>query len=133
MHKLINPPGLSPAVGFSHAVVAEKGRTVYLGGQTAQRPDGSIAGESIVEQFDLALKNLTVALSASGAHPEHLVHMVVYTTDAVQYRARLKELGQVYRQVLGKHYPAMAFFEVAGLFDPEALVELVCTAVIPET
>ncbi|HEY7488978.1 MAG TPA: RidA family protein [Streptosporangiaceae bacterium] len=130
-HRLVNPLELAPAVGFSHAVVAAPGRTVYLGGQTAQRRDGTIGGETLSEQFDLALANLVTAVRAVGGEPEHLVSMIVYTTDAAGYRAGLRELGQIYRRHLGKHYPAMAFFEVSGLFDPAALVELVCTAVIP--
>lgn len=130
-HRLVNPLELAPAVGFSHAVVAAPGRTVYLGGQTAQRRDGTIGGETLSEQFDLALANLVTAVRAVGGEPEHLVSMIVYTTDAAGYRAGLGELGQIYRRHLGKHYPAMAFFEVSGLFDPAALVELVCTAVIP--
>jgi enamine deaminase RidA (YjgF/YER057c/UK114 family) len=131
-HEVVNPEQLAPAVGFSHAVVAAPGRTVYLGGQTAQHPDGTIAGETLSEQFDVALANLVTALHAVGAEPEHLVSMIVYTTDAADYRARLPELGQIYRRHLGKHYPAMAFFEVKGLFDPAAVIELVCTAVIPD-
>jgi enamine deaminase RidA (YjgF/YER057c/UK114 family) len=131
-HQLVNPSRLAPAVGFSHAVVAAPGRTVYLGGQTAQRPDGTIAGETLSEQLDVALANLVTALRAVGGYPEHLVGMTIYTTDAAGYRARLRELGQIYRRHLGRHYPAMAFFEVTGLFDPAAMIELVCTAVIPD-
>jgi enamine deaminase RidA (YjgF/YER057c/UK114 family) len=131
-HRLVNPVELAPAVGFSHAVVAAPGRTVYLGGQTAQRPDGTIAGQTLAEQFDRALANLVTVLHAVGGEPAHLVSVIVYTTDAAGYRAGLRELGQIYRRHLGKHYPAMAFFEVKGLFDPAALVELVGTAVIPD-
>jgi enamine deaminase RidA (YjgF/YER057c/UK114 family) len=130
-HTVVNPDQLAPAVGFSHVVLAAPGRTVYLGGQTAQRPDGTIAGQTLSEQFDLALANLVTALRAVDAEPEHLVSMIVYTTDAAGYRASLRELGRIYRRHLGKHYPAMAFFEVKGLFDPAAVIELVCTAVIP--
>jgi enamine deaminase RidA (YjgF/YER057c/UK114 family) len=130
-HEIVNPAGLAPATGFAHAVVAAAGRTVYLGGQTAQRPDGTIAGATLSEQFDLALANVVTALRAAGGEPEHLVSMVIYTTDAAGYRARLRELGAIYRRHLGRHYPAMAFFEITGLFDPAALVELVGTAVIP--
>ncbi len=132
VHRIVNPPELSPATGFAHAVVAAPGRTVYLGGQTAQRPDGSIEGTTLVEQFGVALRNLAATLTACGATSEDLVHMVVYTTDAGQYRHNLRALGAEYRKYLGKHYPAMALFEVAGLFDPDALVELVGTAVIPQ-
>lgn len=131
-HELITPEHMAPAVGFSHAVVAQPGRTVYLGGQTAQRPDGSITGKTLVEQFDVALSNLVTTLTAAGCEPEHLVSMTVYTTDAAAYRASLRDLGGAYRRHLGKHYPAMALFEIAGLFDPEALVEIVATAVRPD-
>jgi enamine deaminase RidA (YjgF/YER057c/UK114 family) len=130
-HELVNPPSLSPPVGFTHAVAAAQGRTVYLGGQTAHGPDGKLSGFTLVEQFDAALRNVVLALDAAGAAPEHLVSMTIYTTDAGTYRAHTRELGEVYRRHLGKHYPAMAFFEVSGLFDAEALVELVCVAVIP--
>lgn len=130
-HELVNPPALSPAVGFAHAVVAANGRTVYLGGQTAHGPDGRIRASTLPEQFDAALANVVTALDAAGARPEHVVRMTIYTTDAAEYRRQLREIGKVYRRHLGRHYPAMAFFEVNGLFDPEALVELVCTAVVP--
>jgi enamine deaminase RidA (YjgF/YER057c/UK114 family) len=130
-HELVNPPELSPPVGFAHAVVAAPGRTVYLGGQTAHGPGGRIAGDTLVEQFDAALGNVVTALRAAGAEPEHLVSVTIYTTDLAAYRAGRRELGEAYRRHLGRHYPAMALFGVTGLFDPAALVELVCTAVVP--
>jgi enamine deaminase RidA (YjgF/YER057c/UK114 family) len=130
-HRVVNPEGLAPPVGFAHAVVAAPGRTVYLGGQAAQAPDGRIVGDSIVEQFQVAAGNLVAALAAAGGAPEHLVSLHVYVTDAAAYRAALAELGAAYRRHLGRHYVATALFEVAGLFDPQALVELVGTAVIP--
>ncbi len=130
-HRIVAAPGLAPAVGFAHAVVAAPGRTVYVGGQTAQRQDGSIGGADIAEQFDLAAGNVVAALAAAGARPEHLVALHIYVTDAAAYRARLAELGRAYRRHFGRHYVASALFEVAGLFDPAALVELVATAVVP--
>lgn len=130
MHRPVNPPQLSPPIGFSHAMVA--GRTVHLGGQTAQNQDGTITATTLPEQFDKALANLVTVLDAVDARPEHLVSLTVYATDAADYRARLRELGEIYRRHLGKHYPAMAFFEVKGLFDLAALVEVVGTAVLPE-
>jgi enamine deaminase RidA (YjgF/YER057c/UK114 family) len=129
---VVNPGGLAPPVGFAHAVVAAPGRTVYLGGQAAQGPDGAIAGTSMAEQFDLAAGNLVAALAAAGGAPEHLVSLHVYVTDAAAYRAALAELGAAYRRHLGRHYVATALFEVAGLFDPAAKVELVGTAVVPD-
>ena len=131
-HRVVNPEGLAPPVGFAHAVVAAPGRTVYLGGQAAQGPDGAIAGATLAEQFDLAAANLVAALAAAGGAPEHLVSLHVYTTDAAAYRAALAELGAAYRRHLGRHYVATALFEVAGLFDPAAQVELVGIAVVPD-
>jgi enamine deaminase RidA (YjgF/YER057c/UK114 family) len=131
-HRVVNPEGLAPPVGFAHAVVAAPGRTVYLGGQAAQGPDGAIAGATLAEQFDRAAANLVAALAAAGGAPEHLVSLHVYVTDAAAYRAALAELGAAYRRHLGRHYVATALFEVAGLFDPAARVELVGIAVVPD-
>jgi enamine deaminase RidA (YjgF/YER057c/UK114 family) len=131
-HRVVNPEGLAPPVGFAHAVVAALGRTVYLGGQAAQGPDGAIVGATLAEQFDLAAANLVAALAAAGGAPEHLVSLHVYTTDAAAYRAALAQLGAAYRRHLGRHYVATALFEVAGLFDPAAKVELVGIAVVPD-
>lgn len=131
-HRIVNPDTLPPAVGYAHAVVAAPGRTVFLGGQTGHRPDGTLAGEGLVAQFEQACANVVEALRAAGGRPEHLVSVQIYVTDARAYREALKEIGQAYRRHFGKHYPAMVLFEVTGLFDPGSVVELLCTAVIPE-
>ncbi len=128
-----NPLSLSPPSGFAHAVTAAAGRTIYLGGQTAAGPDGRVLADGVVGQFDAAAQNVVEALAAAGARPEHLVSMQIFVTDAEAYRASLEELGRVYRKRFGRHYPAIALFEVARLFDPAALVELVCVAVVPES
>lgn len=130
-HRLVNPEGMSPGAGFSHVVLPAAGRTVYLGGQTAQQSDGSIAGATITEQMDVALGNVVSALAYAQGSPEHLVSMTICTTDMAAYRAALPGLGPVHRRHLGRHYPAIALLGVAALFDPAALVELVCVAVIP--
>lgn len=130
-HRLVNPDRMAPPIGFSHVVVSAVGRTVYLGGQTAQLLDGSIAGTTVAEQLDVALTNVVTALSHVDGRPEHLVSTTIYTTDMPAYRAALHELGVVHRKHLGRHYPAMALIGVAELFDPAALLELVCVGVIP--
>ncbi len=127
-HRLVDPPELARAVGFSHAVVA--GATIYLAGQTAQGADGEITGTTMVEQFDVAAGNVVTALRAAGGTPEHLVSMVVYVTAMAEYRAALGDLGSVYRKHFGRHYPAMALIGVHELFDPRAKVELMATAVL---
>lgn len=131
MHEHVNPPSLLEPVGFAHAVVAAPGRTVYLGGQTGHHGDGTL-DEDLLTQFQQALRNLATVLDAVGAHVEDLVSMHVYVTDVTTYRALGHELGQAWKAVLGRHYPAMALFEVTALHDPRALVELVPTAVIPD-
>jgi enamine deaminase RidA (YjgF/YER057c/UK114 family) len=113
-------------------VVAASGRTVYLGGQTAHGPDGVLRGDSIVEQFDGAAANVAIALEAAGARPEYLVSLQIFVTDAEAYRSSLGPIGEAWRARFAGHYPAMALFEVAGLFDPAAKVELVGIAVIPD-
>ncbi len=131
-HRIVNPGSLPAAVGFAHAVVAAPGRTVYLGGQTGHRADGTLAGEAMIDQFAQAVGNVADALAEAGADPEHLVSLQVFVTDVGEYKAALKMLGEIYRDRFGRHYPAMALFEVSGLFDPGAKVELVGTAVIPD-
>jgi len=128
-HEIRNPRGLPPPSGFSHAVIAQAGRTVYLAGQTAQRPDGTIAGGTMAEQFDLAATNVVLALEAAGAHPQDLVSMQIFVTHIDEYLRASKEVGEAYRRHFGRHYPAMALLEVRRLFDPAAKVELMCIAV----
>jgi enamine deaminase RidA (YjgF/YER057c/UK114 family) len=130
-HEIVTAPGLAEPVGFAHAVVAAPGRTVYLGGQTAQGADGAIVGTTMAEQFDRAAANVVAALSAAGAEPGHLVSLVIYTTAVAEYRAALKELGPLWRKHFGRHYPAVALLGVAELFDEAAKIELVGTAVVP--
>jgi enamine deaminase RidA (YjgF/YER057c/UK114 family) len=130
-HRTVRAPGLPEPSGYAHAVVAEPGTVVYLGGQTAQGSDGAIRGRTIVEQFDAAAGNVVAALAAAGGRPEHLVSVAIYVTDVAEYRASLGELGRVYRRHLGRHYPAMALLGVSALFDDAAKVELVGVAVIP--
>lgn len=128
-HEIRNPETLAPAQGFSHAVIAQAGRTVYLAGQTAQRHDGSIVGATMAEQFEVAAGNVVAALDAAGAHPQDLVSIQIFVTDITEYRRSAKEIGDAYRRHFGRHYPAMALLEVSRLWDPKALVELMCIAV----
>lgn len=131
-HQIVNPEGVATPVGYAHAVVAAPGRLVFLGGQVAHDADGVCRGDALVEQFERALANVVRALEAAGGLPAHLVSVQIYTTDVAAYRAAARELGGLYRRAFGRHYPAMALFEVSALFDADALVELVCTAVVTE-
>jgi enamine deaminase RidA (YjgF/YER057c/UK114 family) len=129
---MVNPPDLSEPTGFAHALVTERGRFVFLGGQTAHAADGSLPGPGIVEQFDAAAANVMIALRAAGGEAEHLAWMQVFTSDGSAYLANLRPIGEAYRKHFGKHFPAMAWFEVKSLFDPKGIVEIMAIAVIPE-
>lgn len=119
----INPPELAVPSGFSHAVVGS-GRVVFLAGQTALDATGTIVGDGVVEQFERALTNLLVALGACGGSPGDLAELTVYAVDLGDYRAHAREIGQVWRRLVGSDYPAMAAVGVTRLWDVEALVEL---------
>jgi enamine deaminase RidA (YjgF/YER057c/UK114 family) len=131
-HEIITAPELGEPIGYAHAVVAAPGRLVHLGGQTALTPEGTIRGESLVEQFDVAAGNVVVALRAAGGQPDDIVSMQIFVRDPADYRRRLRELGRVWRKHFGRRYPASGLFGVTRLFDEEALVELMAVAVVPE-
>ncbi len=131
-HLILNPAWLPPAKGFAHVVVPVRGMLVFLGGQAGHRPDGTLAGESLIDQFDQACGNVVEALAAAGGKPEHLVSMQIFVTDVEEYRSSLEEIGERWRGYFDRHYPAMALLEVKGLLDPGARVELLGTAIIPE-
>jgi enamine deaminase RidA (YjgF/YER057c/UK114 family) len=125
--ELFNPPALGPAVGFAHAAAA--GDLVVLGGQVGADASGRIvAPGDLVAQFTRAIRNVATALEAAGSGPERALKLTYFVTDAAAYRAALKPIGAAYREVFGRHYPATSLFEVSGLFDPEALVEIECVA-----
>lgn len=128
MIRLLDPDGLPPAVGFSHAVVATGQRILYVAGQTGHRPDGSIDAD-LVDQFRQATRNVAICLEAAGFPTDSVARLVIYTTHVAEYRSALEPIGEAYREVFGRHYPAVALLGVAELFDPAARVELVCTAV----
>jgi enamine deaminase RidA (YjgF/YER057c/UK114 family) len=125
--ELFNPPELAPPVGFSHA--AATGELVVLGGQTGSDSSGRIAAPGdLVAQFAQALRNVRTALQVAGSDPQLAIKLTYFVTDAATYRENLKPIGAAYRNVFGRHYPASSLFEVKGLFDPEALVEIECLA-----
>jgi enamine deaminase RidA (YjgF/YER057c/UK114 family) len=130
-HEIRNPPGLARPSGYSHAVIAQGGRTIYLAGQTAQNGEGRIVGETVVEQFDVAAGNVVTALAAAGGRPEDLVSLQIFVTEIDEYRTSRKEIGEAYRRHFGDHYPAMALLQVERLFDAAAKVELIGIAVSP--
>jgi enamine deaminase RidA (YjgF/YER057c/UK114 family) len=120
----INPEELGRPSGYSHAVSVTADRLVFLAGQTALDVDGRIVGDGVVEQFERALGNLLTALRAAGGEPADLVSLTVYIVDMDDYRAHAREIGAVWRKLIGSEYPAMAGIGVNRLWDIEALVEV---------
>ena len=125
----INPPELAKPTGFSHAVVS--GQVVYLAGQIGIDPTGRVVPGGVVAQFEQALSNLLIALRAAGGEPEHLVKVTIYIVDIADYRAHSSAIGEVWRRLAGRDYPAMAGIGVTRLWDDEAMVELEGIAVLP--
>ena len=129
--KRVNPASLAKPSGFSHATVAT-GTTVFLAGQTGMDLEGHIVDGGLVAQFEQALTNLLTALAASGGQARDLASMTVYIVDMDDYRARAREIGEVWKRLVGTDYPAMAGIGISRLWDAEALVEVQGFAVLPE-
>jgi len=124
----VNPEELGPAQGFSHATVA--GDTVWLGGQIGSDATGKVVEPGdLVAQFARAIGNVAIALRAAGLEPQETVKLTYYVTDLDAYRAHRRELGDAYRQVFGRHYPASTLVEVRSLFEADAMVEIDAVAV----
>ena len=128
----LNPRELARPSGFAHAVRARGTVTVHLAGQTALDRDGRIVGRTVVEQFEQALSNLLTALRAAGGGSEHLASLTIYIVDVPDYRAHAREIGEVWRRLAGRDYPATAGVGVARLWDDDALVEVQGIAEIPD-
>jgi enamine deaminase RidA (YjgF/YER057c/UK114 family) len=127
----VNPPGWPQPKGYANAVTG-RGRLVFVAGQIGWLPDGTFATDDFVGQLAQALRNTLAVLEAAEAGPQHIARMTWYVTDKRDYLARLPEIGRVWREVIGKHYPAMALVEVAGLVEDRAKLEIETTALVPE-
>ena len=125
------PEGWPRPKGYANGVAAT-GRQVYVAGQVGWTPECVWTSDDFGEQTKLALANVAAVLRAGGAKPEHIVRMTWYVTSKREYLASYKSIGKVYRELIGRHYPAMTAVEVAALVEDEAKVEIEATAVIPD-
>jgi enamine deaminase RidA (YjgF/YER057c/UK114 family) len=130
MMQRIQPPGWAEPKGYANGILA-MGAQLYIGGQIGWNAQQQFESDDFVAQTRQALQNIAAVLAAAGAAPEHMVRMTWYITDRNEYTARLKEVGQAYREVLGKNFPAMTCVQVAGLVEARAQVEIEVTAVLP--
>jgi enamine deaminase RidA (YjgF/YER057c/UK114 family) len=130
MH-FLHPKHWKPAKGFANGIAAT-GRQVFVAGQIGWNAEQRFESDDFVAQVEQALTNVIAVLAEADARPEHLVRLTWYVTDKREYLARLAEVGQAYRRVIGRHFPAMTLVEVAALLEDRAKVEIEATAVIPE-
>lgn len=131
MMKLLQPPGWAAPRGYANGVMA-RGAMIFVGGQIGWNAQQQFESDDFIAQTRQALQNILAVLKAGDAGPEHMVRMTWYVVDRVEYIARLKELGAVYREVMGKNFPAMTCVEVAALVEERARIEIEVTAVLPD-
>jgi enamine deaminase RidA (YjgF/YER057c/UK114 family) len=129
--QILQPPGWAKAKGFSNGIAA-KGRLVFIAGQVGWTGEGKWQARDFPGQFRQALENVIAVLKEAKGEPQHIVRLTWYVLDKNEYLGALKEVGIAYRQLMGRHYPAMAVVQVGGLVEDEARLEIEATAVIPE-
>ena len=129
--KKLQPPDWAEPKGYANGIMA-RGTLLFVGGQIGWNAAQRFESDDFIVQTRQALINIAAVLKAGGAGPEHMVRMTWYVTDRVEYSARLKELGTVYREVMGKNFPAMTCVEVSGLVEGRARIEIEVTAVLPD-
>jgi enamine deaminase RidA (YjgF/YER057c/UK114 family) len=131
MHTILQPEGWERPKGYANGVAA-RGTQVYVGGQIGWNAQQQFESDDFVAQTAQALRNVLAVLRAAHAGPEHMVRMTWYIINRDTYIAHLKEIGAVYREILGKHFPAMTCIVVHALVEERALVEIEVTAVVPD-
>lgn len=129
MNRVLLPDGWPRPRGYSNGIEAT-GRTVFVAGQIGWTPEGVFVETGFPGQFRQTIENTLAVLSEAGAGPEHIVRMTWYVVDKTEYLAALRDIGAVWRELIGSHYPAMAVVEVKGLIEDAARIEIETTAVI---
>jgi enamine deaminase RidA (YjgF/YER057c/UK114 family) len=129
--QILQPPGWAKAKGFSNGIAAS-GKLVFIAGQVGWTGEGKWQARDFAGQFRQALQNIISVLKEANGEPQHIVRLTWYVLDKKEYLGALKEVGAAYRQLMGRHYPAMSVVQVGGLVEDEARLEIEATAVIPE-
>ena len=128
----IDPAELGAPSGWTNGMLGPAGgRVLFVAGQDAAGPGGHVTTDDFVEQFGIVLGKILTVVRASGGEPAHIGRMTIFVGDLDAYRSLRPEIGRVYREHMGRHFPAMALVEVSRLVDPRALVEIEATAVLP--
>jgi len=129
--KFLQPPDWPRPKGYANGVAA-RGSMVFLSGIIGWNAQGQFASRDLAVQVRQALLNIVEILNQAKAKPEHIARMTWYVIDKDEYMAAAKEMGAAYREIIGRHYPAMTVVEVSGLVEPDARVEIEVTAVVPD-
>jgi enamine deaminase RidA (YjgF/YER057c/UK114 family) len=129
--QILQPPGWMRAKGFSNGISCT-GKLVFIAGQVGWTGEGKWEAHDFAGQFRQALHNILSVLTEANGKPEHIVRLTWYVLDKKEYLGALREVGLAYRQLMGRHFPAMAVVQVSGLMESEARLEIEATAVIPE-
>ena len=129
-HEFLHPRNWKPALGYANGVAAS-GRMIFCGGLIGWNAQQEFESDDFIDQVAQTLRNIVAVLAEAGAGPQHIVRLTWYVTDKTEYLARLKDLGRVYREIIGKHFPAMALVQVVALVEDRAKVEIEATAVVP--
>lgn len=130
--KLINPTELGAPKGYSHGVLVPTGsRLLFVAGQIGWNESQEIVGDGFVEQFEQAIRNVLAVVRDAGGEAKNLARLTIYVCDRSEYLAELAAVGEAYRRVMGRHFPAMALVEVQALLEPRAKVEIEATAALP--
>ena len=130
--QILHPPGWLPPIGYANGISVPAGRIVFIAGQVGWDADQKFHSEELVPQFEQALKNILAILAEVGGKPEHICRMTAFCIDKPAYLAGRRELGRIWKALIGSHFPAMSMIFVADLLDTPAKIELEATAVIPE-
>jgi enamine deaminase RidA (YjgF/YER057c/UK114 family) len=129
--EVLMPKGWAPPIGYANGIVAKPGRIVFVAGQVGWDEQQKFQSEDIVPQFEQALKNIVAVLAEAGARPEHICRMTAYCCDKPAYLAARRQLGKLWVQYIGRHFPAMSMIFVSDLLDNPGKIELEATAVVP--
>jgi enamine deaminase RidA (YjgF/YER057c/UK114 family) len=128
---IINPEALGQPHGYSNGVLCEGGSLLFIAGQVGWDRERRFVSDDLADQFAQALENVLAVVREAGGVPENIARLLIFVTDKDEYASRLRDIGSAYRQLMGKHFPAMALVEVSGLVEHLAKVEIEATAVIP--
>ena len=131
MHTILQPEGWARPLGYANGVAAQ-GRLIFVGGQIGWNGQCQFETDDFVGQVRQTLENVVAVVRAAGGEPHHITAMTWYFTDKQEYLGNLKGIGQAYREVIGKHFPAMAAVQVVALVEDRAKIEIQAHAVIPE-